>query len=217
MFRDHGSQRHGAGAAGVRARGDPDLLDDDWLSGGRIARVADTARHGIRNEEDPDARWSQMPPFEGILSDGEIAATASHVRSLSGLGHDAGLAEEGGALFAQNCTSCHGEDGRGDREIGAPNLSDAIWLRGGTQEAIERLTLAPRHGVMTPWGDRLGEAQMRAVAAHVHGPGGGERAVAEAPPDPAEAARVPAASRPAAAEETPAEAGEPPVEPAPAD
>ena len=214
VFRNHCSQCHGAGAAGVQAAGYPNLLDDDWLWGGQIEDIAITVRHGIRNEEDADARFSEMPAFEGILTDEEIAATAAFVRGLSGLDHDAALASDGAELFAQNCTACHGEDGRGDRELGAPNLADAIWLRGGRQEDIERQLRTPRHGVMPPWGDRLGEAQIRAVAAYVHGLGGGERQVA-APVGDTEAeaaAEVPPASYPAGAEPTPTEAGEPPVE-----
>lgn len=177
VFRNNCSQCHGAGAAGVQASGYPNLLDDDWLWGGQIEDIAYTVRHGIRNEEDADARWSEMPAFEGILEDAEITATASYVRSLSGLDHDAGLATEGAVLFEENCAACHGDDGLGDRDVGAPNLSDAIWLRGASQEAIERQMLAPRHGVMPPWIDRLAEAQVRAVAAYVHGLGGGERQI----------------------------------------
>ena len=219
VFRANCSQCHGSGAAGVVAAGYPNLLDDDWLWGGTVEDIALTVRHGIRNEDDPDARWSEMPAFDGVLSDEEIGAVSAHVRGLAGLDHDAALAEGGETLFLDNCASCHGEDGRGDRTIGAPNLTDAIWLRGGTQEAIERQIRYPKNGVMPPWGERLGEAQVRAVAAYVHALGGGEGMaepqVAE-PMTEAEAeaaAEVPAASFPAKAEETPAEAVEPPVEP----
>ena len=215
VFRANCSQCHGSGAAGVVAAGYPNLLDDDWLWGGTVEDIAFTVRHGIRNEDDPDARWSEMPAFDGVLSEEEVASVAAHVRGLAGLDHDAALASSGADIFAQNCTACHGEDGRGDRELGAPNLADAIWLRGGRQEDIERQIRAPRHGVMPPWGDRLGEAQIRAVAAYVHGLGGGERQVA-APVGAAEAevaAEVPPASYPAEAKATPTEAGEPPVAP----
>lgn len=219
VFRANCSQCHGSGAAGVVAAGYPNLLDDDWLWGGTVDEIAYTVRHGIRNEEDPDARWSEMPAFDGVLSDEEITAAAVHVRGLAGLDHDAALAEGGETIFLDNCSACHGEDGRGDRTIGAPNLTDAIWLRGGTQEAIEQQIHYPKNGVMPPWGERLGEAQVRAVAAYVHALGGGEGMgepqVAEPMTDAkAEAAAVvPAASFPAEAEETPAESGEPPVTP----
>lgn len=215
VFRNNCSQCHGAGAAGVQAAGYPNLLDDDWLWGGQIADIADTVRHGIRNEDDPDARWSEMPAFGEVLEEPEIASLVSHVRGLSGLEEAPDPA--GAELFLDNCASCHGDDGMGDREVGAPNLTDAIWLYGGTPEAVEQTIVYSRFGVMPPWGDRLGEAQVRAVAAYVHGLGGGERQVADiATETEAEAAAdVPAASYPAAAEETPTEAGEPPVQPVP--
>ena len=83
----------------------------------------------------------------------------------------------GAEVYADNCSACHGERGLGDREMGAPNLADAIWLRGGSHEAILRQLKAPRMGVMPPWQARLGEAEVRAVTAYVHGLGGGEAAV----------------------------------------
>ncbi|WP_179379340.1 cytochrome-c oxidase, cbb3-type subunit III [Jannaschia marina] len=176
VFRNNCSQCHGAGAAGVAASGYPNLLDDDWLWGGTLEDIAFTVRHGIRNEEDGEARFSEMPAFDW-LEEEQITAIAAHVRSLSDLEHDAAVAAEGATLFVENCSSCHGDDGRGDREVGAPNLADAIWLRGSSQEAIEAQLIAPRHGVMPPWGERLGEAQVRAVSAYVHALGGGEEQV----------------------------------------
>jgi cytochrome c oxidase cbb3-type subunit 3 len=178
VFANNCSQCHGAGAAGVQRSGYPNLLDDDWLWGGQLEDIAYTVRHGIRNEEDFDARFSEMPAFDW-MEDEEITALAHHVRSLSGLEHDAMLAEGGAVLFEENCAACHGDRGLGDREFGAPNLADAIWLRGGSQEEIERQLVMPRHGVMPPWNERLGEAQVRAVAAYVHSLGGGERAPVE--------------------------------------
>ncbi|MEM9795042.1 MAG: cytochrome-c oxidase, cbb3-type subunit III [Pseudomonadota bacterium] len=179
VFRNNCSQCHGAGAAGVVASGYPNLLDDDWLWGGTLEQIAYTVRHGIRNEDDPEAHFSEMPAFEGILSDEEISATAAYVRSLSELEHDAVLAADGEGLFLDNCAACHGDNGLGDRDIGAPNLADAIWLRGGSQDAIEQQLRYPRHGVMPPWGERLGEAEVRAVSAYVHSLGGGERAIGD--------------------------------------
>ncbi|MBM2576456.1 cytochrome-c oxidase, cbb3-type subunit III [Jannaschia sp. Os4] len=178
VFAANCSQCHGAGAAGVRQSGYPNLLDDDWLWGGTMEEIAHTVRHGVRNEDDPDARYSEMPPFDW-LEEQDLVATAEYVRSLSGLDHDAAAAAEGAGLFAENCTSCHGEAGLGMREVGAPNLADAIWLRGGSSEEIVAQLVAPRHGVMPPWGGRLGEAEVRAVSAYVHGLGGGERQVGE--------------------------------------
>jgi cytochrome c oxidase cbb3-type subunit 3 len=103
----------------------------------------------------------------------------------------------------------------GNRDLGAPNLTDAIWLYGGTEEAITQTIQYSRFGVMPPWGERLGEAQVRAVSAYVHGLGGGEAAIADPMTDAAaeEAAAVPDASYPASAEETPTAANEDPVMP----
>ncbi|MBJ3763330.1 cytochrome-c oxidase, cbb3-type subunit III [Maribius pontilimi] len=176
VFASHCSQCHGAGAAGVQAAGYPNLLDDAWLWGGEITDIAYTVRHGIRNDTDPDARWSQMPAFGDMLEDAEIAALVAHVRSLSGL---AETDAQGAQLYADNCASCHGDGGMGDREIGAPNLTDAIWLYGGSPEAVEHTIRQSRFGVMPAWGGRLDEAEVRAVAAYVHGLGGGEREVAQ--------------------------------------
>lgn len=172
VFRTYCAQCHGAGAAG--ARGFPNLLDDDWLWGGDIEAIRATVAHGVRNETDPDARASEMPAFGEILADEEIAAVVAHVLALSGQEHDAAAAGAGAAVFADNCAACHGEAGEGNRDLGAPNLSDAIWLWGGAPEAIEATVRWSRAGVMPAWAGRLSEAQIRQVAVYVHGLGGGE-------------------------------------------
>ena len=168
------SQCHGRGAAGVQASGYPNLLDDDWLWGGTLEDIRTTIAHGIRAEADPDTRWSEMPAFEGILTGDEIAQVVAHVRALSGQEADAGLAAAGVAVFRDNCAACHGDEGRGDRALGAPNLTDAIWLYGGSPEAIGQSVRQARFGVMPAWSGRLSEAQIRATAIWVHSQGGGE-------------------------------------------
>ena len=173
VFRSHCSQCHGSGAAG--AVGYPNLLDDAWLWGGALEDIVATVRHGIRNDTDPDARWSQMPAFGEILEEEEIAAAANYVMTLSGrTAPDPALAEQGATLFAENCASCHGENGMGDREQGAPNLTDAIWLYGGDMETLVETITYSRFGVMPAWGQRLSEADVKAVALYVHQLGGGE-------------------------------------------
>ena len=173
VFRSHCSQCHGSGAAG--AVGYPNLLDDAWLWGGALEEIVATVRHGIRNDTDPDARWSQMPAFGEILEEEEIAAAANYVMALSGrTAPDPALAEQGATLFAENCASCHGENGMGDREQGAPNLTDAIWLYGGDMETLVETITYSRFGVMPAWGQRLSEADVKAVALYVHQLGGGE-------------------------------------------
>lgn len=172
VFRAHCSQCHGAGAAG--AVGYPNLLDDAWLWGGSLNAIEATVRHGIRNETDPDARYSEMPAFDELLSSQEILATAEYVLSLSGQAEDEGLASEGATLFEDNCASCHGEAAMGDPELGAPNLADAIWLYGGDRETVVETIKNARFGVMPPWGTRLGEDEIKAVTLYVHQLGGGE-------------------------------------------
>jgi len=172
VFRANCSQCHGSGAAG--ALGYPNLLDDDWLWGGDIVEIEYTVRHGIRNETDFDARYTQMPAFGDILERDEVDGVVEYVLSLSTSDVDATLAESGAAIFADNCSACHGEAGGGDRGIGAPNLSDAIWLYGGDRDAVEYSVRNARFGVMPPWGERLSEADVRAVSVYVHALGGGE-------------------------------------------
>lgn len=181
VFAAHCSQCHGAGAAGVQGLGYPNLQDDDWLWGGAvddeagtINEIAYSIAHGIRNDEDPDARWSQMTAFGDILSKDETDAVVAYVRSISGQEHDAAQAEAGAEIYEINCAACHAEDGTGDIYQGAPNLTDAIWLYGGSEEKIRESVVNARFGVMPPWLERLGAAEVNAVATYVHQLGGGK-------------------------------------------
>ena len=172
VFRAQCSQCHGSGAQG--ALGYPNLLDDDWLWGGSMDDIVYTVAHGVRNDTDFDARYSQMPAFGEMLTPDDIAATAEYVVSLSDPAHDAALAAAGAPLFAENCAACHGDTGLGNRDVGAPNLVDAIWLYGGDRDALRDTITNARFGVMPAWGQRLSEADVRAVSAYVHALGGGE-------------------------------------------
>ena len=172
VFRTWCAQCHGSGAAG--AKGYPNLLDDDWLWGGDIEAIHATISHGIRNENDPDARYSEMPAFGELLEQDEIVAAVNYVMSLSGEPQDASLVAAGETVFLDNCAACHMEDGTGDRFQGAPNLTDAIWLFGGDFDTLVETVTYSRFGVMPSWADRLNEAEIRAVATYVHGLGGGE-------------------------------------------
>lgn len=174
VFRTNCSQCHGSGAAGVHAAGYPNLLDDDWLWGGTIDDIYTTVSHGIRNESDPDARFSQMPAFGDMLTPEEITQVANHVRAISGQSNDADLAAKGAEVFAANCAACHGENGEGGRALGAPTLNDAIWLYGGDMKTLTETITKARFGVMPSWQQRLREADIRAVALYVHQLGGGE-------------------------------------------
>jgi cytochrome c oxidase cbb3-type subunit 3 len=172
VFRAQCSQCHGSGAAG--AVGYPNLLDDDWLWGGEMEQIIYSVTHGIRNENDPDAHWSQMPAFGDVFTKEETAATVEYLVSLSSSEFDSNLAEEGTILFLDNCAACHGDNAMGDRTLGAPNLADAIWLYGGDRKALTYSVENARFGVMPAWGQRLSEADVRAVSAYVHALGGGE-------------------------------------------
>lgn len=172
VFRTNCSQCHGAGAGG--AEGYPNLLDDAWLWGGDIESIAFTVRHGVRNETDADARWSEMPAFGEILADEEIEAVVAHVLSLSGPVPEGADTATGEQVFLDNCAACHGETALGDEEVGAPNISDAIWLYGGDAEAVTYTVKNARFGVMPGWGGRLSETDVNAVATYIHGLGGGE-------------------------------------------
>ncbi|KIC36761.1 cytochrome-c oxidase, cbb3-type subunit III [Leisingera sp. ANG-M7] len=174
VFKTWCAQCHGSGAAG--AKGYPNLLDDDWLWGGSMEDIHATITHGIRNEDSDEARYSEMPAFgrDELLEKEEISQVVNYVMSLSGEPQDASKVEAGSVVFADNCASCHMEDGTGDRAQGAPNLADAIWLYGGDYGSLTETVSNSRYGVMPAWNTRLTEAEIRAVSSYVHQLGGGE-------------------------------------------
>ncbi|MEM9099265.1 MAG: cytochrome-c oxidase, cbb3-type subunit III [Pseudomonadota bacterium] len=171
VFRTYCSQCHGAGAAG--AVGYPNLIDDDWLWGGTEEEIAMTVRYGIRWETEDESRFSEMPAFgaDEILVQAEIEAIVAHVQSLS---DKADPNADGAALYADNCAACHGDEGLGDHDLGAPNLADAIWLYGGDAETLYETIYYSRAGAMPPWHDRLSESEIKQVSHYVHNLGGGE-------------------------------------------
>ena len=178
LYKVNCSQCHGSGAQG--APGYPNLNDDDWIWGGDLESIYTTIRHGVRNAEDDDARVSQMPAFgDGVLETPQIADVAQYVLQLSAQDHDAIAAKSGAAIFADNCAACHGDDGKGGREFGAPNLADALWLYGNTGDQIAAQIARPKHGVMPAWGLRLSEAEVRQLSVYVHSLGGGEQAATQ--------------------------------------
>jgi len=174
VFRNHCGQCHGAGGQGAIG-GFPNLLDDAWLWGGTVDDIHQTIRHGIRYDPDPDTRFSQMPAFSEILETEEIDGLVQYVLSLSGADHDAETAAAHGESFLNNCSACHGEDGKGITEMGAPNLTDGIWLYGGDPDTIRHTIVYSRYGIMPSFSlnNRLREAEIRKVAVYVHSLGGG--------------------------------------------
>lgn len=165
-------QCHGSGAAG--GAGYPNLNDDDWLWGGNIEQIHQTISHGIRYQEDPETRASEMPAFGEILKPDEIKQVAAFVVSLTDKPHNPALVEAGKQLFTDNCASCHGQDAKGNREFGAPNLTDAIWLKVKGEEQIIAQIRQPKHGVMPAWNTRLGDTTVKELAVYIHSLGGGE-------------------------------------------
>ena len=171
LFKENCATCHGTGGAG--GKGYPNLNDDDWLWGGSITDIYKTILHGIRSK-DKDARYSEMPSFGkgGLLTREQIEHTVNYVRSLSGAYK--GSDDEGMAIFAQNCASCHGADGKGGRSFGAPNLADKIWLYGGDHESVFNSVYNPHKGVMPNWATRLSDTDIRQLSVYVHSLGGGE-------------------------------------------
>ncbi|NJC07486.1 cytochrome c oxidase cbb3-type subunit 3 [Polymorphobacter fuscus] len=168
-FKVHCVQCHGAGAAG--SVGYPNLNDDDWLWGGDLKSIEYTLINGVRNPDHDATRFSQMPAFADILQPAEINQLVRHVRNISGQGKPNAA---GAALFAANCAACHGAEGKGGREFGAPNLTDGIWLYGGDEAALRTTITYARAGVMPRWNARLDPVTIRMLAAYVHSLGGGE-------------------------------------------
>ena len=174
-FADNCAPCHGAGGGG--GKGYPNLNDDDWLWGGKLAEINQTIRHGARSGDDK-GHQGNMPAFgrENMLKANEISAVAAFVRSLSGLSTEPGAdLALGKKVFADNCTTCHGPGGNGNRELGAPNLTDKIWLYGSDKEAIMQGLQNGRGGVMPAWQGRLSEPLIKALVVYVYSFGGGEK------------------------------------------
>ncbi len=166
---------HGAGGQGAQG-GYPTLADDDWIWGGSLEAIQQTIRHGIRNTEDDEARTSIMPRFgaDGMLTAAQIGDVAEYVLSMSGRATDQAAAGRGQAIFAEQCVACHGDRGEGNRDVGAPRLSDQVWLYGNTKPQIMAMINNPRMGVMPAWQGRLDPAVVNMLTVYVHSLGGGE-------------------------------------------
>ena len=174
VFGDNCAPCHGSGAAG--AKGYPNLTDDDWLWGGTLDQIAQTIQFGARSGH-AKAHESQMLAFgrDGTLKKDEIVTVANYVRSLSGLSTAQGYdAAAGKKLFEDNCVSCHGDGGKGNQELGAPNLTDKIWLYGSDEATLIETITNGRAGVMPAWVGRLDPVTIKALTVYVHSLGGGK-------------------------------------------
>jgi cytochrome c oxidase cbb3-type subunit III len=174
VFGDNCAPCHGSGAAG--AKGFPNLNDDDWLWGGTLDQIMQTIQYGARSGH-AETHQGQMLAFgkDGTLKPDQIVTVANYVRSLSGLptrpGYDAAAATK---IFADNCAVCHGDNGKGNQDLGAPNLTDKIWLYGSDEATIIETVTNGRAGVMPAWAGRLDPVTIKAMAVYVHSLGGGQ-------------------------------------------
>ncbi|MDE0946761.1 MAG: cytochrome-c oxidase, cbb3-type subunit III, partial [Sphingobium sp.] len=179
-FKVHCVQCHGSGAAG--GKGYPNLNDDDWLWGGDLATIEKTLIDGIRNPGHDATRVSMMPAFgrDQLLTAPQVDDVVAYVRVASRQDKPSAAAQRGAGLFADNCAVCHGANAKGNRALGAPNLTDAIWLYGGDTESLHQSVWNSRQGVMPRWDDKLSPATIRMLAVYVHSLGGGEATLVEA-------------------------------------
>lgn len=172
LFASYCSTCHGSDARGVR--GYPNLRDLDWQYGGEPATIVKTIMEG---------RQGMMPAWSEILDPQQIDDVVTHVLRLSGAETDPVAAERGKAVYAQNCAACHGPEGKGQHALGAPNLTDEIWVHGGSRARITETIVNGRMGRMPAWGEFLGPAKVHVVAAYVWGlsnPAGGSAAAGQA-------------------------------------
>ena len=173
LFGDNCATCHGAGGQGFK--GYPSLVDDAWIWGGSLNAIEKTLHHGIRSVH-PETRNNVMQAYGelGIYNRDQIADLVEYVVSLSGGESNPEAAARAAPLFAEQCAACHGANGAGNQELGAPNLTDAIWLYGGERDDLRQSLYYGRSGVMPYWTDRLSDEQITALAVYVHSLGGGE-------------------------------------------
>jgi cytochrome c oxidase cbb3-type subunit III len=166
---------HGAGAQG--SYGYPNLNANRWIWGGTLEQIHTTIEHGARWTADPQTHMMMMPSFgrDGILKPDQISEVADYVRTLSGNQPEiASNVPLGAKIFADNCAACHGPKGKGNIEIGAPNLTTKIWLYGPTKADIMHRVEVGGGGTMPAWHDRLDETTIKTLTVFVHSLGGGQ-------------------------------------------
>jgi len=172
-FGDNCAPCHGSGGQG--AHGYPNLNDDVWLWGGKLSDIQHTITAGVRSTA-ADTRKSQMPSFgrDAMLKPEQVDDLTEYVVHLSGRRADAAAIRRAAPLFQDNCAACHGPQGKGNRQFGAPNLTDNEWLYGPTREDVRDQIWNGHGGVMPTWGGRLSPETIKALAVYVHSLGGGE-------------------------------------------
>ena len=156
LFANNCAQCHGADAHG--SKGFPNLTDSDWLGGSGAEYIAKTVTHG---------RQGMMPPMVAAVgSPQDVSNVANYVLSLSGSAHNNVAAELGKAKFAA-CAACHGSNGKGNQALGAPNLTDKVWLHGWGEEAITAMVNNGKLNIMPAFEKRLTPEQIQVLAAYV--------------------------------------------------
>ncbi|BCH25004.1 Cbb3-type cytochrome c oxidase subunit [Mesorhizobium sp. L-8-10] len=166
LFDDNCAVCHGVAATG--GPGFPSLAAKAWLWGGGPEAIAETIRVGI-NSTDPDTRVSQMMAFgkDGVLDRRQIGDVVAYVQSLSQGGGDTDQIKAGQEVFIANCVACHGDDGKGKQDVGAPDLTDDHWIYGGDTQSIYTSVYSGRQGHMPHWGSRLSPLDIKILALYV--------------------------------------------------
>ncbi|MBK1667520.1 cytochrome-c oxidase, cbb3-type subunit III [Rhodovibrio sodomensis] len=163
---------HGRGGAGLPG-GYPSLADDAWLWGGTLEQIHRTIAYGVRNEHQ-QSRASMMPAYGQILDRAQIRNVAHYVKSLSATVDAPEWVAAGQQVYAAQCVACHGAEANGNPALGAPNLSDQIWLYGGEITDLVSQITNPQHGNMPAWQTRLDDETIKMLAVYVHTLGGGQ-------------------------------------------
>jgi cytochrome c oxidase cbb3-type subunit 3 len=173
VFGDNCATCHGVGGAG--SKGYPNLRDDVWLWGGSLEDIQQTITVGVRTGE-PHARFSQMPAFgrDQMLTGAQINDLTEYVVALSRRPADKAAVARAAPIFAEQCVSCHGVEGKGDPTKGAPNLTDAEWLYGASRDSIHGQIFNGRGGVMPTWGGRFDPQTIKALTVYIHANAGGQ-------------------------------------------
>jgi len=156
LFQQNCAQCHGSDGGG--AVGFPNLANADWQWGSDADSVVATIAGG---------RVAAMPPWSAVIGEPGVEEVVAYVQTLSGQQADATKAAAGQVHFQTLCSACHGMDGKGNPLLGAPNLTDEIWLYGGDAATIKQTVMNGRNGQMPAWGDKLGEQRVRLLAAYV--------------------------------------------------
>ena len=158
LFQQNCAACHGSDGGG--AKGFPNLADGDWQWGGDADSVVATIAHG-RNAQG-------MVAWGPVLGEQGVEEIVAYLQQLSGQTHDATLAAAGATRFqTTGCIGCHGVDGKGMAALGAPNLTDGVWLYGGDAATLKQTVTHGRAGIMPAWQDRLGEQRVKLLAAYV--------------------------------------------------